>query len=284
MYLLLGALPLRAELERKQLGLFYSIIKSENSKLQRISERQLELQNEGSFFRLVSEAIERYALPPIEELQKLSKDQWKSVAKKAVREYWTNLLQVEAVSKITLGHRHVMVLRIGLTYPVWDSLQSSRMDVMRAINKVRMVTGTYLLQTHRCKFAMDGVTDATCPLCRLEDEDIVHMLTRCPALAQVRCQHLNGLKKCFQDELGPGSWSDNIRDDITLVQLILDCQKLTPTIIPDDRRLIDIIDTQTRLLCYKLHMKRLFLYESIKGVPGTNMAANPIPSQISDHK
>ena len=143
-YLLLGVLPLRDELERKQLGLLYSIIKSENSTLQRISQRQLELQNEGGFFFFfsgVSEAIERYDLPPIEELQKLSKDQWKSVAKKAIRENWTNLLQEEAASKSTLGHCHIMVLRIGLTHLVWDSVQSSRMDVMRAIIKVRMVTG-----------------------------------------------------------------------------------------------------------------------------------------------
>lgn len=281
-YLLLGALPLKAELERKQLGLFYSTIKSENSTLQHVLQRQLVLQNEGSFFRLASEAIERYDLPPIEELQKLSKDQWKSVTKKAVREYWTSQLQEEAASKSTLNHCHVMVLRMGLTHPIWDSVQSNRMDVMRAIIKVRMVTGTYLLQTHRCKFKMDGITDATCPLCRLEEEDIVHMLTRCPALAQVRCQYITGLKQCFQDALGPRSWSDNIRDDITLVQLILDCQKLIPTIIPDDSRLVDIIETQTRLLCYKLHMKRLFLYDNIKGVPGTNMAANPTFNQISD--
>ena len=40
-YLLLGALPLKVEIERRQLGLFYSIITSENSTLQQLLKRQI---------------------------------------------------------------------------------------------------------------------------------------------------------------------------------------------------------------------------------------------------
>ena len=53
-----------------------------------------------------------------------------------------------------------------------------RMDVMRAITKVRILTGTYLLQSHRKKFKMEGAVDAICPLCCLEDEDLVHIERR----------------------------------------------------------------------------------------------------------
>ena len=42
-YLLLGALPLKAEIERRQLGLFYSVITSENSTLQQLWKRQFSL-------------------------------------------------------------------------------------------------------------------------------------------------------------------------------------------------------------------------------------------------
>ena len=75
---------------------------------------------------------------------------------------------------------------------------------MRAIVKVRVLTGTYLLQVHRKKFRMDVVTDACCSLCYLEDEDIVHKLIRCPALNEVRITCINELKKCIQTWLGTG--------------------------------------------------------------------------------
>ena len=53
---------------------------------------------------------------------------------------------------------------MGTTHPVWDTVQPNKLDVMRAIIKVKMLTGTYLLHTHRIKFKMDRVADATCPL------------------------------------------------------------------------------------------------------------------------
>ena len=60
--------------------------------------------------------------------------------------------------------------------------------------KVRMLTGTYLLDTHRKKLSMDGASDATCPLCCLEDEDIVHM----PTLSEFRSPHLDNVKRCLR--------------------------------------------------------------------------------------
>ena len=41
-----------------------------------------------------------------------------------------------------------------------------------------MLTGTYLLESCKEKFNIDGAVEATCPLCCLEDEDIGHMLLR----------------------------------------------------------------------------------------------------------
>ena len=98
---------------------------------------------------------------------------------------WTRLLQREAEIRSTLDRCNIVALHVGLTHPVWDSVKSNRMDVKRVIIKAHMLTGTYLLQPHRKKFNIDSVSDATCPLCCLEDEVIVHMLTRCPALSEV---------------------------------------------------------------------------------------------------
>ena len=153
---------------------------------------------------------------------------------------------------------------------------SNRVDVMRAIVKVRILTGTYLLQVHRKKFRMDGVTDACCPLCYLEDEDIVHMLIRCPALNEVRITCINELKKCIQTWLGTGEWTRRIRNTNTLVQLIVDCRKLVPDVLPDTTEMLNVIESKSRLLCYKLHLKRLFLTNVNRDVSRVNMAPAPI--------
>ena len=66
-----------------------------------------------------------------------------------------------------------------------------------------------------------------------------------------------------------------MRDSNTLVQLILDCQRLSPDHIPEERTLLNNLESLTRLMCYKLHLKRLFLYNNIKGVSGNDTAADP---------
>ena len=274
-YLLLGAFPLKAEIEKKQLGLLYSIVTSENQTLQQFWNRQYALQNDGSFFKNVRELIERYELPPPSEMRNMSRDQWKIRVKRTLRCYWTEQLQREAGDKSTLKYCNLDSMLMGTTHPVWDTVLPNRLDVMRAIIKVRMLTGTYLLQTHRMKFKMDGVADATCPLCYLEDEDLVHMLTRCPALSETRNRFVRVIKKKFQAAVGPSAWSERIRDPSTLVQLIVNCQNLVPVTIPDSEELLRSIEVDSRILCYKLHLKRLYLYNVIKEGSGGDMAADP---------
>ena len=142
---------------------------------------------------------------------------WKLLVKRTLRVYWEDQLRKEAEEKSTLERCHLDSFHIGSTHPVWVTVNSNRVDVMRAIVKVRILTGTYLLQVHRKKFSMDGVTDACCPLCYLEDEDIVHMLIRCPALNEVRITCINELKKCIQTWLGTGEWTRRIRNTYTFV-------------------------------------------------------------------
>ena len=275
-YLLLGALPLKAEIEKRQLGLFYSVIKSENSTLQQLWKRQFMLKQNGSFFGYIAGVIEKYHLPSANEILLLSKEGWKLLVKKTLRVYWEDQLRKEAEKKSTLERCHLDSFHIGSTHPVWDTVNSNRVDVMRAIVKVRILTGTYLLQMHRKKFRMDGVTDACCPLCYLEDEDIGHMLIRCPALNEVRITCINELKKCIQTWLGTGEWTRRIRNTNTLVQLIVDCRKLVPDVLPDTTEMLNVIERKSRLLCYKLHLKRLFLTNVNRDVSRVNMAPAPI--------
>ena len=75
---------------------------------------------------------------------------------------------------------------------------------------MRILTGTYLLRVHAKKFRMDGVTDACCPLCCKEDEDIVHMLMHCPSLSGVRTAYINEINRFIQSWLGTGKWTRHL--------------------------------------------------------------------------
>ena len=118
--------------------------------------------------------------------------------------YWDDQLREEAEKESTLERWDHDSFHIGSSQPVWDTVNSNRVDVMRAIVKVRILTGTYLLRVHAKKFRMDGVTDVCCPLCCQEDEDIVHMLIHCPSLSVVRTAYINGLNRFIQSWLGAG--------------------------------------------------------------------------------
>ena len=106
---------------------------------------------------------------------------------------------------------------------------------------------------------MVGVVDAICPLCCLKDKDLLHMLTRCPALSETRNTNMRNIKQNFEAVVGSTAWSERIRDSSALMQMIVDCRKLVPVTIPDNEGLLCSIEVSSRILCYKLHLKQLYL-------------------------
>ena len=70
-YMLLGALPIEAELHKRQLSLLYAVLTSENQCLQEVVQRQLAccFDNVHSFFYIASQVLEKYQLPTMSKLQ-----------------------------------------------------------------------------------------------------------------------------------------------------------------------------------------------------------------------
>jgi hypothetical protein len=70
-YLLMGALPLRAEYHKKQLSLLYSLLACENNNIHEIMIRQISVNydNENSFFTNIRDVLYMYELPTISEFQ-----------------------------------------------------------------------------------------------------------------------------------------------------------------------------------------------------------------------
>ena len=68
-YLLLGALPVEAEIHKKQLSLLHSILDSDNNRIKEVLNRQISVNfdNKDSFFYRVLKVLELYNLPDIEK-------------------------------------------------------------------------------------------------------------------------------------------------------------------------------------------------------------------------
>ena len=128
-YMLLGALPIEAEIHKKQLSLLYAVINSDNKCLGDVVQRQLacSFNNEYSFFYMVAQVLEQYSLPSLSNIMAsdIRKKQWKILCKRAVTSYWTRLYRDDIKNKNTLKYLLVRGLRVGHSHLVWQDLRVS---------------------------------------------------------------------------------------------------------------------------------------------------------------
>ena len=149
-------------------------------------------------------------------------------------------------------------LSIGKIHSVWSNINLNRKDIRRASVKCRLLSGTYILQTNQAKFNGNDV-DPTCPLCRMENEDIIHFLIKCNSLHQYRRKYLHDLKELFDGDFQM-YWTNVVRETENLLKLILDPRSLVMEgRIPDCSSMINNIENITRKLCFNLHCGRTFM-------------------------
>ena len=254
---LLGVLPFEAELHKRQLGLLYNILISDNETMQQLAERQIaiNLDNKLSYFSRVQDILDQYRLPPLRELMRnlTTKDKWKLQIKAAIHEYWSSELRNKALERSTLCDMDIVSTKISLTHKVWSPLESTVADVRKGIVKSRMITGTYLLQTNKYKFSKATVC-ATCKCCRLGDEDITHMLLDCAALYSQRKLFYPKVRSLAIQYLGINMWREITHTKLNIVRLLLDCT--TFPMFKNVKHIMEITKASTEL-CYRLHLKRI---------------------------
>ncbi|CAC5378822.1 unnamed protein product [Mytilus coruscus] len=194
-FLLLGALPITAELHKRQLSLLHSIAMSQNNSIREIAWRQHTAGRPSSFFKRINDILDMYQLPSFSEIMNhhYNKIDWKNIVRTATSSHWANKLKSNCEEKSTLKLLPKGNLNIEQTYNVWDTISNSVKDARKATTKVRMLTGTYMLQTLKVKFNHSEV-DPTCPIFKLEAEDLQHLLTSCPAYRHIRKSHFQQIK------------------------------------------------------------------------------------------
>ena len=260
-YMLLGALPIEAEIEKRQLSLLYGIISSENQCLRDLVERQLacSFDNPHSFFYMVTQVLTKYQLPNLCEIvtSNFTKLHWKRLYTKAINSYWTRHFVNDIRSKKSLCYLQTRSLRIGTVHSVWKGIETVR-EVKRCIVKARILTGTYTLQAHRYIFS--GKVDPTCPHCQLEPEDLRHMLCRCPAFYEDRVASVGLLKQIIVQESGLHTWNLHFAEWDNILKVLV-CPDFILTILTDLESVISKLENLARDYFYKIHVKRLRLQQ-----------------------
>ena len=123
-----------------------------------------------------------------------------------------------------------------------------------------MLTGTYLLQSDRHRFSKE-IGSPICRHCGLENEDITHMLLKCPSLINQRRQFYSNVKSLVIEHIGVNLWKSTFTNTENIVRLILDCSRFENLF--RDTALVDITRATTEL-CYSLRTERLRKTEGCK--------------------
>ena len=131
-------------------------------------------------------------------------------------------------------------------------------DISRFAVHLKIVTGTYILQTNRVAFNRNEV-DPTCILCKASEETLGHFLLECETLDSVRQPVLSDIKCCLND------CNINLSDQETSIQIITDC-----TAVVDQKTIPEII-FHGRRLCYSLHILR---YKRLSIIPRRKRTKN----------
>ena len=245
-YLLLGTLPLEAEIHIRVLNLYGAICRSENTTMKELASRQLSMGSPYSWFNYVQQICQKYNITTEASLTApWYKKSWKNYIQLTIRGFWIKDLLLRKASKSSLSLLLVATPSKGTTHPVWESCIRNPRCVNAAITRARLITGTYGTMKQNSKMDRTPGKD-TCALCYEETEDIPHLLLRCKALEICRNDGL--------DLLAREGFTVN-GSDANAAMLLLN----GPTKSSSDMRNNNYYKIQGLInsLCHRLHTQRL---------------------------
>ena len=253
-YLLLGKIPIEGELHKKMLKTFGNIIRNENSIEREIAIRQLAIKctKSGSWFPKIVEIAEKYDLPSLHDLLENppSKYAWNKLVNIRIQNYYFSLFDMDVKEKSTLKYIHFTEKK-GV-HNIWESCETDARAIAKACIKVKIATGTIILQEKKAKFSK-GTVSPLCPLCNTENEDIHHFILKCPQLEGTRNVFTTALSQYVScRNLESALLNELINSDENFLQLIMDCTVFYCFDNEEKKR----IETLSRGMCYRLYQER----------------------------
>ncbi|CAC5366666.1 unnamed protein product [Mytilus coruscus] len=253
--ILTGILPIEAQVHIRALGLFNKICNQPDDSVEKsLAKRQLIIKNDesSSWFIAIKHMLRKYDLQEASWYlnNPVKKTVWTSTIKKTIYNHWNrSIVQLQSLYK-GLNFLTTENLRTGNIHPLFKINCHSIIDTARLPVKLKLLTGSYILQSKRIRMYKDE-TDPKCLLCAKEEENIEHFILKCESLRILRNALLQEITTTLNamgiqfDEL---STNENLQHILDLTP-IAKAKKLSPVSVVQIERL-------TRRLLYQLHIAR----------------------------
>ena len=185
----MGIIPLSIQVHKNVLNLFYNTITNVDSVECRVAKRQLAIKelDDNSFFSKARRLLLLYSLPNAYSLMEdtPTKPTWKAMLNDTINRNVETQWKEEILTKTSLKYLNPESVKPGQSHLMYRSVRPNQIDVKRAEVKVRLLTGTYTLQSNRAVFNQFSV-DPTCKMCKDGPETRTHFVATCQALQTTR--------------------------------------------------------------------------------------------------
>jgi len=204
-YVITGLLPIEAQIHVKALIFLHNLANQKPDSIERqLLERQQQMKSvdSKSWVTEVQNILWKYDLPSVCDIlgDTYPKTQWKTLVHRTVYAYWSN--RINTSCKLYKSLRFLLEDSYvpGKTHHTFGLDFSSR-EAERLKPKLKLVTGTYILQSNRKSFNQHAV-DETCLLCGTAAESAEHFVLTCPMLDSVRIPILSDVNSELQRLIG----------------------------------------------------------------------------------
>ena len=170
---------MEAQIHMKVLTLFGNITRSDKSSVEwRLAERQLSIKcsKSRSWFIELKKIGIKYDILDLKEFlyAPLSKHQWKSLIQEKVHRYWTDKINLQS-TQYTSIQGLAMSYTIGKAHPILHTISANPRDIAKIPIRLKIATGTYILQSNRAKFNQAEVS-GLCRICEKDQETLEHFI------------------------------------------------------------------------------------------------------------
>ncbi|CAG2231328.1 unnamed protein product [Mytilus edulis] len=262
-YMISGMLPVEAQIDVKILTFYGNITRQGKNSIEwQLAERQLNVKsiNSNSWFSLLRKIFLKYELndPAQYLVNPISKYQWKREITSKVQKFWIEKILNQA--KLYTSLRYLsLIYKPGQCHPIANTNTMNSREIIRIPTKLKIATGSYILQTVRAKFKSNTEL-SICKLCNETEETLPHFLLTCKSLEDIRKPILEDLINSCSEELAAFNMKGEHFD---ILQLIIDPFNYM-TMLRNEKvfKVIqNIIDPKCRRLCYNLHCERYRLLQ-----------------------
>jgi hypothetical protein len=175
---------------------------------------------------------------------------WTTAVKRKIHDHWSKPILESTPYYNGLRYLSCVNLEKGKLHPILKINCSSKGDLHRLPTKLKLLTGSYILQSNQIKM-FNNEANILCLLCSKDKETIEHFILDCERLEEVKKPILQEIEEILNDK--ETSWKCLPQD--TKIQLLLDKTSVISKLNLDPASVANR-EYCSRRLMFQLHMLR----------------------------